>query len=413
MRFSAPNFALCSAALIAVLGTGAAAQQSEPTGGVQLTFGTTLRFETNDNADLNPVSLGSTQTVSTILNFGLLSETRTKRFALDLGGQLRYRDEPGATNQSVGLEKPDISLAYNQKSAAARFQFTASIREIDLSDATDPVTFITLDGTRRKSLVEARLNLRDGRPLGFGVFARAEDVSYGGPTAPLRVGYKRWTTGASARLDFNDVSQLNFNLSHSVYDDDAAGSTRTTNDLTAALSIDRNFGIATGALGYTDTENGSRVTASVGHSFVLPYGEQSFSLGVTRGTTGTVYAIGTIDLAYDLPRGEISAGVNRRVSNNETDDTEELTTDLSLNYLQEISPVSTFGVGITWSENERTVAATSTKSTSINIAYKYNLTPDWQLSAGYKHKTRRLTGAARADSNLVFFQFKRQISVRY
>ncbi|WP_456388106.1 hypothetical protein [Profundibacter sp.] len=413
MKFSVPNFSLLPAALIAALGSGAMAQQSAKGGGLELTAGIALRFEANDNINLKPGSPDSRQKLSTILSFGVLSETRTKRFAFDLGGQFRYQDGSGATRERYGFEKPVISLAYNQHSAAARFEFTASLRETDLSDIPDSVTFLTLDGTRRKALVETRLDLRDDQPLGFGMFARAENVSYGGAAAPLQVGYLRTTVGASARMDINDASQLNINLSHSLYDDDTAGPTRTTNNLTAALNIDRKVGIATGTLGFTDTENGHRVTASVGHSLVLPYGEQSFSLGATRGTTGTVYAIGTLDLAYDLPRGQLRAGLDRRVTNNDSIDSEELRTDLSFSYLQELSALSDLRMDITWSEEAQTRTATSMKNTSIGLTYNYDLAQDWQLSAGYKHKTRQVSGLNRASSNSVFFQIKREIRARY
>lgn len=413
MNLSVPNFALFPAALIAALGSGAMAQQSAKGGGLELTAGIALRFETNDNINLKPGSPDSRQKLSTILSFGVLSETRTKRFALDLSGQLRYQDGSGATRHRYGFEKPVISLAYNQHSAAARFEFTASLRETDLSDITDAATFLTLDGTRRKALVETRLDLRDNKPLGFGMFARVEDVSYGGTAAPLQVGYQRTTVGASARMDINDASRLNINLSHSLYDDDTAGPTRATNNLTAALNIDRNFGAATGTLGFTDTENGHRVTASAGHSLVLPYGEQSFSVGVTRGTTGTIYAIGTLDLAYDLPRGQLRAAMNRRVSNNDSIDTEELMTNLSFSYLQELSPLSDLRLDFTWSENDQTRVATSMTNTSIGLTYKYDLLQDWQLTAGYKHKIRQVSGLNRASSNFVFFQLKREIRIRY
>lgn len=412
MRFAAPTFILL-AAFIAASGSGAMAQQSTAGGGIELTAGIALRFENNDNIGLSSGSPDSRQKLSTILSFGVLSETRSQRFSLNLHGRLRYQDGSGATKAVSRFEKPVISLGYTQSSAAARFEFTADFREINLSDIPDNVTLLTLDGTRRRATVEAHLNLREDQPLGFGVFARAEDVGYGGAAAPLQVGYLRTTVGGSVRMDINAASQLNIDLSHAVYDDDTVGPTRTTDSLTAALNIDRKSGTLTGMLGFTDTENGQRITASVGHSLVMPYGEQSFSVGVTKGTTGTLHAIGSFDLAYDLPRGQLSAGLSRRVTNSDSLDFEELRTDLSLSYLQNVSPLSDFRMGITWSEKDQTRTATSMENTSIGLTYTYNPSQDWQFSAGYKHRIRQVLGLNTASSNSVFLQLKREIKGRY
>lgn len=413
MKFPVSNLTLLFAVFIAASGAGALAQQSTAGGGIELTAGIALRFENDDNINLKPSNPDSRQKLSTIFSFGILSETRTKRFALDLHGQLRYQDGSGATRTLYGFEKPVVSLAYNQTSAAARFEFTADFRETSLSDISDQITFLALDGTRRKTRVETRLNLRDDRPLGFGIFARTETVRYGGAAAPLQVGYLRRTVGGSVRMDINAASRLNINLSHALYDADTTGPTRATNSLIAALNIDRKFGTATGRLGFTDTENGQRMTVSVGHSLMLPYGEQSFSVGVTKGETGTIHAIGSLDLAYDLPRGQLRAGLNRRVTNSDSIDSEELRTDLSLSYLQELSPLSDFRMDITWAENDQTHTATSMENTSIGLIYSYDPAQNWQFSAGYKHKIRHVSGLNRASSNSVFLQLKREIRGRY
>lgn len=389
------------------------AQQSTAGGGIELTAGIALRFENNDNIGLSSGSPDSRQKLSTILSFGVLSETRSQRFVLNLHGQLRYQDGSGATKAVSGFEKPVISLGYTQSSAAARFEFTADFREINLSEIPDNITLLTLDGTRRRATAEARLNLREDQPLGFGVFARAENVGYGGAAAPLQVGYLRRTLGGNVRMDINAASRLNIELSHAVYDDDTVGPTRTTYSLMTTLHIDRKSGTATGMFGFTDTENGQRITASVGHSLMMPRGEQSFSIGATKGTTGATYAIGSLDLAYDLPRGQLRAGLNRRVTNSDSLDFEELRTDLSLSYLQELSPLSDLQMGIIWSEKDQPRTATSMQNTSIGLTYSYDPAQNWQFTAGYKHRIRQVSGLNRASSNAVFFELKREIKGRY
>ena len=77
--------------------------------------------------------------------------------------------------------------------------------------------------------------------------------------------------------------------------------TRATGQWHARLILDRSFGI-----------EGGRTTLSVNRSMDLPSGTLAFSLGVTQGELGNTEVIGSIAYNQTLPRGTLTASLDRR-----------------------------------------------------------------------------------------------------
>ena len=106
----------------AVVSPDTAVGQTSDEGGIQLSFGLSLRLEAQDNRALNAQSAGSSFESRANLSFGLLTETRLERLAFSANGALRTLDTP--TNDAVnGFIEPALSLSYGRTGANATLSF--------------------------------------------------------------------------------------------------------------------------------------------------------------------------------------------------------------------------------------------------------------------------------------------------
>lgn len=391
--------------------------------GFQLNLDLTLGFETESNRALDPARPGSSSSATTEISLGLLRQTDTQRFSFDLGGELRNLNGPASTKN--GFNNPRAALQYDRTSSSTRLKLSGSVRETNLADERlifDETSqeFIFADGTatRRSTNASAHLNWRDNAPLGFGVLAQLAENKYSDGVAAGIDGSglddtQRLTLGTTARLDLNEVSQLNIGLDYSRFETFGTPDARDTWTLTNALTIERPDGVFSLNLNITDTEDGTRVTTSVGRSRDYPLGTLSGQIGATNSTTGKVFLTGEMNVSRSLPRGNLSFGIARSVGSSTLQDTEQISTSFTVGYLRELNSLSSFSIDGGWAELSQPIADADTTSARVSATYRRELTPDWDMNFGIRHRFTddSVTGTVR--SNALFLNLNRSFVTRF
>jgi hypothetical protein len=400
------------------------AQQS-PDGlrGFQLRFDLEFGIESQSNRALALNDPGTTTEARTALTVGILSETRTQRLAFDLGGELRGIDGP--TNDENGFVNPFAILNYDRSSASSRLSLSASVRESDLNndgfefdELTQAFTFVEGSATRRRTNLSAEMNFRDDAPFGWGVLARLEDNSFSGGTATGLDGAalndtRRLTFGITGRFEIDEAIRLNTRLTYATFEQDGTPGSRDTWTLSNDLTIDRPRGNLTFGLDITDTPEGTRVAADVGRSLEYPLGIVSGRVGLVRGASGNTFLSGGLNLTREMPNGNLNLDLARTVSSGSLQDTEQLSTSLRIGYLRELSPVANLSVDFNWAEVSQTSTGIDTTNATISATYLRELTPDWGMNAGVRHRFRDDGVNGSANSNELFLNLRREFLTRF
>ena len=404
--------------------SGVALGQTYETGGIQLSFGVNLGIETQSNRTLAVGDPGASTEIGTDLTFGVLTETRSQRLFFELGGRLRHLDTPGGNAEGNGFVRPSLRLDYDRSAASARLQFRARLSETDVSEVetleVDLVDIVLSSGTatRRTAFAEGRIDWRLDRPFGFGVLARITDVEYrdGVATGIGGTGLfdnTRLTFGINARFDLTKAASLTSSLNYDIFEQDGTPGQRETLSLNNTLTIDRPLGPLTVSFNIDHTEDGERVATSVGRSYELPWGTLSGSFGVTRGVAGDTFVTGTVNAAYPLPRGTLTAGLSRGVSSGNEEDTERVNTRLNFGYLQEIDPLSSIRFGADWAEVEETATGIRSSNATLSATYSRELTRDWNMDLGYRHRQSDDSTTSSARSDELFLNLRRTFITRF
>ncbi len=281
-------------------------------------------------------------------------------------------------------------------------------------------------------------------PFGYGIELEHEGLQYSGTSDPGL--FDSWTNSAAVftRYRLSPVAEARLTASWEEYDaDDTVNTNRETLGLTAGLVYDidpvtqleaslgytyitrtTNLPSSTvqeglsGSVGLTRemvngsaglamesdlTANGRLSTLTARRAVELPTGALEASVGLSLGPSGTFIPIGSLDYIYALPRGEITASIRRTATiNTAGNDVSKI--GASLGYSTEINRVSSLAFEADFASVADLGAAPvdRTTLTSLRATYAYELTPDWDLAAGYEHRIRTETGETRRSSNEVF-----------
>lgn len=428
-----------------------------------LTYGFVSELRVNDNLGLDDPSPGVSTLWDNQLSLGFVSETPVSQLRFDIGGTVRVSKLPGQSFDAT-FDEPFAEASYALDGANSRFEADASYRKVDLTFA-DPLLLIqdsevtdtdlivdTGSRVRTNARVFFEYGLTD--PFGFGAELAYNGLFYTNTTDPGL--YDSRTTSASAftRFQFSPVAEGRLTASWEKYEaDDAVQTERTTRALTAGLNYEidpiTTFVASLGYVDITETDNlpstattqgvngaveltremangsaalafdsvltvdGRRNTLTASRALELPTGGLEASLGVTRGPSGTFYPVGSLDYVYELPRGTITASLNHRIVTN-TGGTDSARTSASLGYETEVTRVSSLSFEADFAAVADLSAAPvdRTTLTSLRATYSYELTPNWDLSAGYEHRIRTETGATRRSSNEIFVVFEHKFDER-
>ena len=433
-----------------------AATQTGGTGGTLLTFGVSSKLGVSDNYNLAITSPRTSTILDTTLSFGYLSETAIDRFAFDIDGVLRASDLSGV-GSDVRFDDTNAALSYSREGANSRFSATADYNRVNL-DFLDPFTFANLsdatlvNSTGRLADLNAGLRFETGLndPLGFGIELGHQETAYSDTIDPGLFDTRTDTAALTSRLRLSPVAEARARLSQENYRaDDLTNTDRTTRALSfglayalspvttldasvgtqtietvgagktqgtfgtviltraltngsAGLILDRSFGI-----------EGGRTTLSANRSMDLPSGTLAYSLGVTQGELGGTEIIGAIAYSQTLPRGGLTASLDRSVESS-TSGNDILTTNAALGYTLALTPASGLSLDFDYAQVENVGSGTTsnTNRSSLRAEYTRELTPNWDLSAGYEYQRRVTEGAGTANSNTLFMTLGREFSIR-
>lgn len=452
---------LAGTAIIFTAATPSIGQDLFSGGGLSLEVNSTLRV--NDNLGLDDPSPGISTLWDNRFTLGFVSETPVSEFTFDIGGTVRGAALPGLP-LSATFDDPFAVLGYRFEGANSRFEADASYRKIDLSsinplsliedDELGETDLIVDDGSRATTaawvLFESGLN----DPFGFGVEVEHKGVQYSGTADPGLFDSRTNSASVFTRYRFSSVAEGRLTASWEKYDaDDVTLTSRETFDLTAGLvyefdpittleaslgyayitettnlpstavqrglsgSVELTRAMPNGSAGLVFesdlTANGRRSELTASRALELPTGALEASLGVSLGPSGTFIPIGSLDYVYELPRGEITASLNRRAATN-TAGNDVVTMGASFGYSTDINRLSSLSFDADFASvaDFGFAPVDRTTLTSLRVTYSYELAPDWDLSAGYEHRIRTETGVTRRASNEVYLMLDYKFDAR-
>ena len=457
MKTQRIGHSMALASIVGIVGGfGPAVAQEDATGGTTLTFGVETSLSVSDNYNLAVTAPGTSTILDTTLSFGYLSETAIDRFAFDIDGVLRGSDIPGV-GSDFRFDDTNAALSYTREGANSRFSATADYNRVNL-DFLDPFALADLSDTdliNSSGILEssnASLIFETGinGPLGFGIELGHEGTDYSDTTDPGLFDSTTDDIALTSRLRLSPVAEGRIRLSQEDYRaDDVANTDRTTRalsfgvayELSAVTLLDASIGaetidsagagtsrgtfgtvsltraLANGSAGLVLDRSfgieGGRTTITANRSMDLPSGTLAYSLGVTQGELGGTEVIGNIAYSQTLPRGTLTATLDRSVESS-TSGNDILSTNAAVGYSLALTPVSGLSLDFDYAEVENVGSGTAsnTKRSSLRAEYTHELTPDWDLSAGYEHQRSVTEGTGTADSNTIFMTLGREFSIR-
>ena len=450
---------LVGAVALATLATLAIAQEG-PNPSLTLTFGTAL--DVNDNRRLAATSAGTSTTLDNSLGLSYLSETAISSLRIDVGTLLRYRNEPGRASET-GLDDPRFGLTYLRQGANSSLTFAASQRRssvaffdpfVLIDDPDTPVDAGDLTpgvvGTRTDTAVNLRLETGIEGPLGFSLGLGRRERTHSDTIDPSYFDRVTDTLSTAVRLQLSDrttarvsyarndytaedvartkrlTQSLSLGLTHALTPDMVLGvtlgatdivvdetigglRTRRGNDgLNAQLSLNRD--LPNGGLGLTYSRdisiNGTRDSLNLNRNLELPDGALAFALGASRLEGGSSTWIGSVAYRKDLPAGALTATLDRRAGATDAND-EVTTTRARLGWSRDLTPVTGMNLSLDYLDTDSEVAGADRARARLQVAYNWELAPDWQLSVGYTRTKSWREAAPATGSNAVFLSLQR------
>lgn len=415
-----------SAGILTLCAATALPVWAQDSGGVLLTFGISQNVSVIENQSFAPASPGSTLRTTTDLSAALSSQTQSSQFSLSAVTALTGVDSPGGDGFDLTAGEPRFTLRYATQAADSSLSATLSYTERDIT-FIDPLTdfldedgniifsddFIDLSGTgTRQSLsYGASLSIRDDRPFGLTFSASVLDLNYVDATTPALQDSTRTNLGVSARLDINEVTRADIGLSRERVE--TGGSSFDTTSLTGDLSIERPNGAIGFGLSATETNAGTRLGLSFSRAYQLP-GDVSLSasLGVTRpAASDDLFFTTAFSYARPLPNGQFNARLNRSFGTG-SDGGEQVQTSLAVNATHALTPLATLDLDAAYAQTEETATEASASLTSIGATLSYQLTRDWDFSAGVTLESRDTSDTARAERSTISVTLARDFSFR-
>jgi hypothetical protein len=455
--------ALGGFASMLALSVSYAGAQDGPNPSVTLSFGTSLSI--NDNKALDPVSAGTTTSLDNSLGLAYQTETATSLLRLDLGTVLRFSNEPGKTTKN-GFDNHRASLRYVLTGASSQLAVSASQRQSDVSnfdpfaqaaeDPTAPVDSVDLTpgsvGQRTDRSVRLGFETGTGGPLGFSASLSRRERSFTGTTSSDLYDSLTDSVSLGSSLHLSDRSTATVSLSQTDYSaQDVAKTDRSTRKLalgldhalTPSLTLGASLGktwidldetsgairsrssrdgingglsltkaLPNGSLGLSYSRdisiNGARDSLQLTRSMDLPRGKLDLALGTSQLDGRKATWIGSLGYSHELPRGAITARLNRQGSTSDAKE-EIVSTRLNLGWSQELTAQTGVSMSFDYLDVASDVAGKDRSRARLNLAYTWDLAQDWQLSGGYSH-TRAHEASGNAKSNTVFLSLQRALT---
>lgn len=390
------------------------AQEAEP-GGVYYTLDISQSFEASSDRDLATVEEESGLDSISALSFGAVSETRASRLSFELGTNLRYSEDE-FTDDGLNAE-----LAYSRNSADALLDVSLTSRREDIAFLRDASDFINADGEielpddfddltgsgiRALTTLAASLLWGETAPVGYRLSASQRILRYEDASTAL-VDSDSATFGVGLRLNINEVTTGNIELSYSQTDEVGSALTDTTT-LSGALTFVRPLGDLTTRISAARDEVGDVFwAASVAREYALPDSSLSGALGLVEDEGGDARLTARVAFSLPRPTGQIDLSAVHSLAAGD----DRATTTLSASYLQELSPVSNMRIGFDFGQTSDPDGSDTLATGGLSASYGISLTEVWQLNVGARANVRDDDGT-RTRSTTVFVTLARPFSWR-
>lgn len=462
--------ALCGAIALSALGGFSVCAQE--TGGKLLSFGIEQRFETGRNLRLVTPAEGSGSIASTVLSFGLSSETPLDSLSLNITAPLRITDLPAQSTQ-VGAGDFSLALDYGREVPNARLTFGASLLREDIDflrpladfigdsgmiELPDDFANLTGGGTRRAFSVTTGLELGREDLVGYVFNLGFSGVDYSGTTDPDLVRRRTQDVGAAVILRFSplttgrldvaatqtrdaDLEQTatltrlaTFGIDHELSSrlrlaaalgyqiedrDELVGGVPpvvTTRNQGAfgslGLAYDLSNGTLTGALSSTTDLAGRLTTFTLGRSLEIPDGTLALTFGVSDSQSDGAELIGSVSYRQEFGPSDILLDARRSITTSD-DDESRATDTLSLGYIYNLDPRARIGLSVAYVQTAATLTATRLERMDVNANYTRALTEDWDVNIGAVYRSRTEGGVGDTASSSVFLSLERRFDLRF
>ncbi|KIC45491.1 hypothetical protein RA28_10435 [Ruegeria sp. ANG-S4] len=435
-------------------------------GGTQMTLGIAQRFESGRNLRLEVPEEGHGTISSTILSFGVSSETPIQSLSLDAVTALRWTDLP---NEDSDFDIGDsiFEFGYAREGANAGLDFGVDFSSYDiglfrsLNDFIDdegvldlPSDFgdLTGDGTRREFNSVFQMDFGRQDLISYNFRINAQNLDYVDQTSPDL--FNSDTIGGSAGIGFvlSPVTTATIDIRAERYEEDNPDQTDRKSKsvvfgLSQEVSARTRFDVA---LGYTEIDERELIAGDdftsgfigrIGAEYDMPNGEitfdaeselslagrlNSFRIGRSREILGATFSvslgfahtdggrtepIGSLRYANEFGENELRIFFDRNIVI--TDD--EVFRDeyiLDFGYIWGLGPSSRLGLGATHILTDSTEVDPRVERTDLNAVYSYELESQWIINAGLNYSVRDEDGVGRATSPLAFFQIGREFAWR-
>ena len=406
---------LVPVALLCALGSPVLAGPADAGGGVTLTFGLGLRLAADSNPRLTPGGAGgggagSSTTTALVLSFGLTTETAQSTLALDLSGSLaRYAGSGNAARD--GLNTPKLTLAYTHTAGTGAFTLTGDLIKVNLAQPNAITDFETGAGTRQTGTLSTGIDFGKTGPFGAGAIAGLTTATY--DNASGFFDSRTLKLGVTAHADLSAVLHAQVGLHTSRFTQSGLAA-RNTPGLDASLTLDRPTGSYVASLTSDHAPEGQRSTFDLGQQLDLARGGAlSYSLGATRATTGSTFAIGALTYQQPLPAGALTLDLNRAVQANPYTDVETVLSSANLGLTRDVTPSGSLALALNWAQQRNTAFGFTTTNTSLSATWTQALTPDWALDLGYTRRLRAQDLVGQSHSDSLALTLHRAFSVRY
>lgn len=431
-----------------------------------MTLGIAERLETGRNLGLDVPEEGQGTVASTILSFGLSSETPIQSISLDAVTALRWTNLPDESGD-FDIGDSIFDFGYLRDGANAGLELEADFSSYDigflrsLRDFVDddgildlPSDFddLTGEGTRREYNLAFQMDFGRQDLVSYFFLLETQDLRYVDQTNPDLFDNDTQTATAGISFALSPITTATLELSTEQYNEDNPDQTdRRTNEIDIGLlqeissraRIDLSFGYVdiderelisgdervTGFVGGAgleyDVPNGI-VTLEVeseldiagrlnrfrvGRSRAVADGTFAATLGVAHTDGGKTEPIGSVAYTQQFEKNEIRVFFDRDVVITDDDVFRDEYT-LDVGYIFGLGPASRLGLGLTQVLTDETAVDPRVERTDLNAVYSHELESEWIVNAGLNYRVRDESGLGRATSPLAFVSIGREFAWR-
>jgi hypothetical protein len=418
---------LAAAALGLAPGGSAWAQDGGQGSARELTLGVSSSLSANTNRTLDPDDALSSTRAGLRFSLAYADVTPIQSFRLTGGVGLRQVWEDDAEDEDAldGLAEPDLRLSFERAVPDTRIAATARVgRELvsflepidDLLESPgdpllDPSDLLGGD-EREGSLLrlggDVELELWRTAPVGLELSAGVALRRYQDVTDPDLTDSDRARVGASLRFTLDPVTRARIGLRHSRVEEEETGAGEAGDSRTTALVGSLTRETPLGSIGVDgsvdDTEDGERYTLALDYATRLPLWSLSSRAGLSRGTAGDLSFVGSLRAERELIDGALSITVDQRLrsigSDGEDVEEEALVSGLRVGYTKQVNPLLGLTADASLLRTDPTGDDAAETVASAGIGLQRQLTRDWTVNLGLRHRYRDDEGGGAHDNSV-------------